>query len=107
MTNDVGQGFLHNTSPRCIGLGRTFKGATEDSGNCVYVDADGDKIFPEWTDQGSAGVGAKGSGNLIRGTCEYTGIRGSFEYERIGVRPVADGTFQGYAVSLTGDWKLP
>ncbi len=107
VTNDAGQGFLHNTSMRCVGLGRTFKGASEDSGNCVYTDADGDKLFDQWRDRGAAGVGAKDSGGLVGGTGKYAGVQGAYEYERIGVRPVADGTFQGCTVSFTGNWKLP
>jgi hypothetical protein len=107
VTNDAGQGFLHSASMRCIGLGRTVKGTTEHGGNCVYTDADGDELFTEWQDHGTAGVGAKGSGPVIGGTGKFAGIGGAVAYERIEVRPAAEGTFQGYTVSFTGNWKLP
>lgn len=107
VTNDDGQGFLHNTSLRCIGLGRTFKGVTENSGNCVHTDLDGDTIFDSWQDEGTVSTGARGVGNLIGGTGKYAGIQGTFHYKRIGLTPVAEGTFQGYTVRFTGNWKLP
>ncbi len=92
---------------KCSGLGRTVKGATAHSGNCVYADADGDKLFTEWQDRGTAGVGARGSGPLIGDTGKFAGIVGSTEYERIEVRPVTQGIFQGYTANFTGNWKLP
>lgn len=106
-TNDAGEGLLHNTSMNCMGMGRSVRRATKDHGSCVYTDVDGDKIFDEWKDEGTLGVGGKGTGSLIGGTGKYAGIEGSYEYERVSLRPAAEGTFQGYTTRVEGTYKLP
>ncbi|MFQ5961508.1 MAG: hypothetical protein ACE5MG_08920 [Candidatus Methylomirabilales bacterium] len=107
VTNNAGEGIFHNMSANCIGMGSSLDGAENNSGNCVYTDADGDKIFDEWEDEGTFGVGAKGSATLIGGTGKYAGISGGGQYERFNVPAAAEGTFQGYIPDETGTYRLP
>lgn len=106
VTNDAGEGVFHNSSSHCLGMGSTVGGRTSNRGNCVYTDLDGDQIFDEWQDEGTE-ERAGGSGRLIGGTGKYAGIEGQYEYERIELRPAAEGTFQGYTTKMTGDYRLP
>lgn len=105
-TNEAGEGFLHNTSMHCVGLGHARGNAERNRGNCVYVDPDGDRVFAEWQDEGTV-QHAEGRGDLIGGTGKYDGITGSYTYVRLAVRPAADGTFQGYTAQAGGSWTLP
>ncbi len=77
------------------------------SGNCLYADANRDKLFIQWRDRGAFGVAAKGKGPLIGNTGAFAGIVGSVECARAEVRSAAEGTFQDYTVSFTGNRKLP
>lgn len=76
--------------------------ATEDSDNCLYAD----KLFIQWRDRGAFGVAAKGRGALIGNTGACAGIVGSVECERGEVHSAAEGMFQDYTVSFTGNRKL-
>lgn len=49
----------------------------------------------------------KDTGPLIGYTGAFAGIVGSVECERAEVRSAAEGTFQDYTVSFTGNWKPP
>ena len=60
----------------------------------------------EWEHEGTE-AGASGSGKLLGGTGKYAGIEGTYEYERIDLRPAAEGTFQGYTTKMTCDYRLP
>lgn len=104
-TNQAGEGFLHNASVRCVGFGYAQGNAEQNQGNCVYVDPDGDRVFADWQDEGTARR-AEGSGELTGGTGKYDGIAGSYTYVRVAVRPAAEGTFQGYTVRTEGSWRL-
>lgn len=105
-TNQAGEGFLHDASLHCVGFGRAQGEAERNQGNCVYLDPDGDRLFADWQDEGTA-QRAEGSGELLGGTGKYDGITGSYTYVRLAVRPAAEGTFQGYTARTEGSWNLP
>ena len=92
---------------RCIGLGHKVKDATEDSGNCPSAEVNSDMLFVQWRDRGAFGVAAKDTGPLIGITGAFAGILGSVECDRAEVRSAAEGTFQEYTVSFTGNRKMP
>lgn len=97
--SETGEGPFHNMSSRCIGMGDS---ARADTGHCVFTDADQDKIFDEWTYDGTSGTGS-----IIGGTGKYEGIQGFYEYEWVSVPAAKDGTYQGYSSSFSGSWTLP
>jgi hypothetical protein len=105
--SDTGEGPFHNSSFRCIGAQHVVKGAyDDDSGFCEYIRPDGDKIFVTYKATGKMGVGGKGTATFVGGTGKMAGIQGSSEFTRFNVRPVAEGTFQGYQ-RTKGQYKLP
>lgn len=97
--NEAGKGPFHNMSSRCIGMGDS---ARADNGHCVFTDADQDKIFDEWTYDGTSGTGT-----IIGGTGKYAGIQGHYDYEWVSVPAAKDGTYQGYSSRFEGSWTMP
>lgn len=97
--NESGEGPFHNMSSQCIGMGDS---ARDDNGHCVFTDADQDKIFDEWTYDGTSGTGT-----IIGGTGKYAGIQGYYEYEWVSVPAAKEGTYQGYSARFEGNWTMP
>lgn len=94
--NDAGQGFLHNTSVRCVGSIPVTKGEYDsEHGVCVLVDKDGDQVFVRYTASGRLGATGKVKANYIGGTGKYTGISGSSESTRTPLRPAGEGLVTG------------
>jgi hypothetical protein len=105
--SDTGEGLFHNTSFHCIGALHAVKGEfNDDSGSCVSIRPDGDKIFSTYKSAGKMGGPGKGTSTIVGGTGKLVGIQGSADFTRIALRPVAEGTFQGYD-KAKGQYKLP
>jgi hypothetical protein len=103
----IGEGLLNNSSFRCIGALHSMQGTyKDDSGSCVYTSPDGDQAFATYEAAGKSGGPGKGTYKWVGGTGKLTGIEGGGEFDRISVRPVAQGTFQGYA-KTKGHWRIP
>jgi hypothetical protein len=107
IVSDASDCILQNTSVRCVGSYHVIKGAYEDdSGFCVCTRPDGDQLFTSYKASGRLGGVGKGTVTYVGGTGKFTGIQGSGEFTRIGVRPAADGTLQGYN-RVKDHYKLP
>jgi hypothetical protein len=101
MFNNEGKGFMHKARVDCTLFNDVNKGHANATGTCVVTDADGDKVFVEWS---CAGVmpACPGTERFVGGTGKYKGISG-------------DQKFQGNFIGDTGagwsDWsgeyKLP
>jgi hypothetical protein len=93
ITNDAGQGFLHNASYRCVGGLSATKGEFDnEQGLCVSTDRDGDQTFYRYTGTGRVGAATKLKGSYVGGTGKYTGLTGTWEGERTIFRPTMEGT---------------
>ena len=100
--NDAGEGFGHDMSGICVGMGSEEPGAPfTDSGYCSYVDADGDKLFDYWYET-EAG---KGTSTWLGGTGKYAGAQGTDTYEFVLTPDAPEGTFNGYG-HTEGSYKL-
>jgi len=107
IVSDANDCILQNASLRCIGSYHVVKGAYEDdSGFCVCTRPDGDQLFTSYKASGRLGAVGKGTVTYVGGTGKFIGIQGSGEFTRIGVRPAAEGTLQGYN-RVKDHYKLP
>ena len=95
-----------SASTRCVGSFHAIKGAfNNNSGFCVYMDAEGDQWFSTYDSAGQIGQG-KGTYTIVGGTGKYQGISGGGEFTYTDMRPVSEGTFQTQT-KYKGNWKLP
>jgi len=78
MTNDSGEGFLHNVPGECVGLGLYEEGMDHQSGYCTYTDSDGDKFYERYEHFGIVG---EGKGWSLGGTGKYDGIETTHDYK--------------------------
>jgi hypothetical protein len=107
IVSDASDCILQNASLRCVGSFHAIKGAYEDdSGFCVCTRPDGDQLFTSYKASGRLGAVGKGTVTYVGGTGKFTGIQGSGEFSRINVRPIAEGTLQGYN-RVKDQYKLP
>jgi hypothetical protein len=97
---------FHNMSYRCIGGGLAVKGEVDHSGSCVGMSLTGDQVFWTYKAAGRLGGPGRGTSSFIGGTGKFAGIQGNMTYEEINLRPIAEGTIQGYTKSK-GQYKLP
>ena len=104
---DTSEDLFHNASFRCLGGRHAVKGEYNDeSGFCVVIRPDGDQMFLTYKGAGKMGVWGKETQTIVGGTGKLAGIQGNAEYTRFRIRPVAEGTFQGYQKGK-GQYKLP
>lgn len=74
--NDKGSGPLHLGPANCSGAFFVVDGSGPNKGYCAFGDADGDRIFTDFTGNISP-TGAEGINTIIGGTGKYAGISGS------------------------------
>ena len=94
--NDAGEGFFHDMSANCVGLGSEAEDAPfTETGYCSYVDADGDQLFEYYyeTEEG------KGTSTRLGGTGKYAGAQGTDTYEYSYTPDAPEGVFNGYGHS--------
>jgi len=107
IVSDASDCILQNASLRCVGSNHAITGAYEDdNGFCVSTRPDGDQLFTSYKASGKLGGVGKGTFTYVGGTGKFAGIEGGGEFTRIGVRPAAEGTFQGYN-RVKDHYKLP
>ncbi len=106
--SDDGKGITHNASVRCVGSGYVVNGETQVYSNaCAFTRPDGDQIFvTERLTASKPGGASRGTGTVVGGTGKLAGIQGSYEWDRLFVRPAAEGTFQTVTRSKWR-YKLP
>jgi hypothetical protein len=75
--NDRGSGPLHLGPANCFDTLFIVDGRGRNKGFCAFGDADGDRIFTQFTGEFVPGVGGNGINEIVGGTGKYAGIQGS------------------------------
>jgi len=79
--NAKGAALLNRVTAICPDTADVDNGVITAKGFCTLTDADGDKIFGDWSGkQPSPSVDFAGVGQLIGGTGKFTGIQGKWEF---------------------------
>ena len=86
-----------------IGFSDSVAGGT---GQCVWTDERGDKIFSELRGQ-PIGTGSHVVGTITGGTGRWAGLTGGYEFDWQYVIESDDGTISGRAVGLKGRVTAP
>lgn len=102
MTNDAGEGFLHNVPGECVGLGLYEEGMDHQSGYCTYTDTDGDKFYERYEHFGIVG---EGKGWSLGGTGKYEGIEATHKYRFEGFDAPEGSNFKS-AAKRSGSYKF-
>ncbi|MGD2141183.1 MAG: hypothetical protein PVH25_12350 [Burkholderiales bacterium] len=96
--NDNGSGPLHMGEAACVYTYYAAEGKVVNKGYCAFGDADGDRIFTDWT-----GVADHGVNNIVGGTGKYAGITGKGPWMRSG----PTGKNGGFKTFQQLNYKLP
>jgi hypothetical protein len=75
--NDTGAGPLHLGAASCFYTFFAIDGVGSNKGYCAFGDADGDRIFTDWTGKVGVPGGDEGINVIAGGTGKYAGITGS------------------------------
>lgn len=100
--NDQGSGPLHLGPANCSYTFFAVEGSARNMGFCAFGDADGDRIFAQFTGSGTPEGTATGSNEIIGGTGKYAGIRGSGPWKCKGL-----GTNGEYQCTQRFDYRMP
>lgn len=95
--NDNGAGPLHLGAAECVYVFAASDGAGPVKGYCAFGDADGDRIFTDFTGEGTSGTNV-----IVGGTGKYAGITGRGPWTSF-----PRGSHGGLATSQRLDYKLP
>jgi hypothetical protein len=94
---------LNIVTAACPYVSEVKNGKADDTGHCAWTDADGDKVFSDWSGQVDMKTG-KGGGpaTIVGGTGKFVGITGSapFTCQALNDNPVQ------YACSTNWDYQL-
>jgi hypothetical protein len=74
--NDSGRGLLHIGAVLCPYSLDVTNGAGPGKGTCAWGDADGDKIFTDWSGMLKADGTFDGMNQITGGTGKFTGVQG-------------------------------
>jgi hypothetical protein len=83
--NDAGSGPLHISSMICTSVSEAIEGAGTDQGKCAWSDADGDKLFIDWSGKFTPTTGLAGMIAIASGSGKFTGIQGKGLFQCMGV----------------------
>jgi hypothetical protein len=100
ITSDDNAGPFNNVSCRCVGTAQVMNGSGKAKGQCVVMDPTGDQYAISWEfTEFTPGKRIVGKAAFIGGTGKFKGITGGGPWESSvnEVRPVADGTYQGWS----------
>ena len=97
---------FYKTTGKCLGTLHIVKGEYEDSGSCVFIRRDGDKIFATYKAKGKPGGAAKGTITIVGGTGKCTGIQGSGEFTRYSLPRLEEAVHMADS-ELKFNWKMP
>ncbi len=78
-------GFLHQVVWNCPAAADIANGEVTFKGYCTLTDADGDKIFGDWSGGGPVNGDIVGHVNMTGSTGKYAGIQGSLDFQCRGV----------------------
>jgi len=95
--NDQGAGPLHRGPAECVYTFFSTEGGGPSKGYCAFGDADGDRIFTDWTGEGGTGTNV-----IVGGTGKYVGITGSGPWTGS-----PNGAHGGWVTVQRLDYKLP
>ena len=101
--NDSGAGPLHLGPVSCLFTFFMIEGRGDNQGYCAFGDADGDRIFTDWTGEESPTPPSNGTNVIVGGTGKYAGITGSGPW--FGSGPV--GSNGGFVTLQRLDYELP
>jgi hypothetical protein len=101
MFNDKGSGLLHLGAANCSSAFVVTDGSGPIKGYCAFGDADGDRVFTDFTGNISP-AGAEGTNIISGGTGKYAGITGSGPWKCMGTGK--NGELQ---CAQRFDYKLP
>ncbi len=101
--NDNGAGPLHLGAAECVAAIFLINGSGSNVGYCAFGDADGDRIFTQFTGKVGLPNGYDEGTNVISGgTGKYTGISGRGPWKCKGV-----GSNGGLQCAQRLDYRLP
>lgn len=75
--NDKGSGPLHRGPASCFYVFFAVEGSGKNKGFCTFSDADGDRIFTDFTGASTSDGRGTGTNQIVGGTGKYSGIQGS------------------------------
>ena len=109
LMNDAGAGIFHKATGHCVGFGSDTekKGATRNNGECVYTDADGDRIAIQFVQsQADEAAPMISKSTILGGTGKYDGIQGN--YQSVSREPLKSGVEDAYYViqHAKGSYKI-
>ncbi|UCH49685.1 MAG: hypothetical protein JSU95_07945 [Betaproteobacteria bacterium] len=99
--NDSGSGPLHLGPAECVYTFYSNGEKVTDKGYCAFGDADGDRIFTDWTGNGKDGT--SGVNVIVGGTGKYEGITGKGPWFNSG----GTGKNGGWKTFQRLDYRLP
>ena len=93
----VADGPLATLAGRCLILVSTdvTTMAEEDSGTCVFQNAEGHQLWERLDAKGDGKGPVKGTGTWIGGTGPFQGASGQVDYDNVFLASPRDGVFQG------------
>lgn len=100
--NDKGAGPLHLGAAECFYTYFVIDGVGTNKGYCAFGDADGDRIFTDWTGKVGVPGGDEGINVIAGGTGKFAGITGSGPWK---CNPA--GSNGGLQCVQRLDYKLP
>lgn len=100
--NDKGSGPLHLGPANCFDTFHLIEGRGKNKGFCAFGDADGDRIFTEFSGMLVPEGGGNGTNEITGGTGKYAGIQGSGPWK---CKP--SGTNGELNCSQRLDYRLP
>jgi hypothetical protein len=74
-------------------------------GRSVWTDERGDRVFSEFTGEGTAAKN-RITGTILGGTGRFAGVTGSYEFSWQYVLEAEDGSIQGRATGLKGRFRI-
>ncbi len=97
---------FYNTTGKCLGFLHIVKGEYKESGSCVFIRRDGDKIFATHKAKGKLGGAAKGTITITGGTGKCAGIQGGGEFTRYSLPRLEEAVHMSYS-EIKFNWKMP
>ena len=83
--NDAGKGFLHQMAWHCPAITDIHNGLMTTKGACTLTDAEGDKLYGDWTGKGAVGGEFAGNLTISDGTGKFAKMQGGWDFHCWGV----------------------